>query len=69
MDDAGPCFDGGMTAFYLFRNADWTAGLAAFVGTDPVIAQHRMQGFPATSDIKEHRFVFTLKVDIQLISV
>jgi hypothetical protein len=37
-----------------------TAGLLALVGTDPVIAQHKMQGFPAASDIKEDGFMGAL---------
>ena len=40
-----------------------TAGLSDLVGKDPVMAQHKMQGLEANSDIEENRFVLTLKVD------
>ena len=46
-----------------------TAGLAAFVGTDPVIAQHRIQGLFLRSDIEKYRFIVTLKVNIKIIII
>ncbi len=46
-----------------------TAGLAAFVGTEPVIAQHKMQGLFWKSDIQKYRFFVTLKMNIKIIGV
>jgi hypothetical protein len=45
-----------------------TAGLFSSRGTDPVIATQMIQGLAERSDIKEHRFVVTLKVDFKPIS-
>ena len=38
-----------------------TAGLSALPGSEPVIAQHRMQGAADRSDIEEHRFPIPLQ--------
>ena len=42
-----------------------TAGLAAFVGTEPVMAQHKIQGLLCRSDIYKHRFLVTLQVNVE----
>jgi len=44
------------------------AGLFALRGTDPVIAQHRMQGLPAMSDIEDHRFCFAVKIGVMVVT-
>lgn len=46
-----------------------TAGLAAFVGTEPVMAQHKMQGLLCRSDIDKYRFLVTLQVDVEDVAI
>jgi hypothetical protein len=44
-----------------------TAGFISLVGSEPVIAQQRIQGFPAPSDVEKDCFIFSLKINIELI--